>query len=233
MNALDRVLGRKLSETTTTGDVAPVVATVPTWQHIKRKKDGEKKKPSGDVASVIGETREEPTVIPNDAEEAEEGDFNGAQGVNVPKPKEAKANPDQPATEEDKLLAPQAALVAPDVTPDAMTEIDPSQVPGRANGQSFRASDLNPQPQTQPGQDDRTDPAVSQMDILLGRQRNTPNGPGSPPPTQPVMTEDSAAALFNATQKSPDELMAAGVEVPPPTGRVDAKTVCEATRKWM
>lgn len=235
MSALDRVLGRKLNETTTTGDIAPVMASVPAWQHIKRNKDEEsrRKKKSSEVAKVVGESQEEGDVIPSDAEEAEDSDFNAAAGVHVPKPKEPKKNPDQAASEEEKLLTPTAALVAPDVTPDSMTEIDPSQVPGKSGGQSFRASDLNAPPQQpqQPG--DRTDAAVSQMDILLGRQRsNTPNGPGSPPPTQPVMSEDAAAAIFN--QKSGDELLQPGVEVPPPTqGRVDARTVCEAARKFL
>lgn len=235
MSALDRVLGRKLNETTTTGDIAPVMANVPTWQHIKRKKDAEgRKKKSSEVAKVVGEAQEEEEVIPADAEGAEEGDFNASQGVYVSKPKEQPKAPEQPTSDEEKLLTPAAALVAPDVTPDSMTEIDPSKVPGRSGGQSFRASDLNAPPQqpgAQPGE--RTDPGVSQMDILLGRQRsNTANGPGSPPPTQPIMTEDSAAALFSTA--SGEDLLRPGIEVPPPTqGRVDAKAVCEAARKFI
>lgn len=235
MSALDRVLGRKLTETTTTGDIAPVMANVPTWQHMKRRKDaeGRRKKQSSDVAKVVGESQADDEVIPSDAEEADEGDFNSAQGVHVPKPKEQPKAPEQPTSDEEKLLTPAAALVAPDVTPDSMTEIDPSKVPGRSGGQSFRASDLSAPAQQaqQPGE--RTDPGVSQMDILLGRQRsNTANGPGSPPPTQPVMTEDSAAALFSSV--SSEDLLRPGIEVPPPIhGRVDAKTVCEAARKFI
>ena len=229
MSTLDRVLGRKLGEATTTGDVCPVVATVPAWRHASRK--DRKRKKSG-VAGVIGEavTQEDDEIIPEDAEEAEEADFNAAMGINVRTPREKEEDPDAPQGEEEKLMTPRSALVAPDVTPDSMTEIDPADVPGKGMGKVFRAADL--EPQLSPDQpEDHSDPAVSQMDVILGRQRGSPNGPGTPPMGAPAVTEAAAAAMF-ATGAVGDVLKQ-GEAMPEPAAAIDSKKVCEAARRWM
>jgi hypothetical protein len=74
-------------------------------------------------------------VIPDDAEKINSGDQT-AQALNLKKTKENPPDPDQPKGSEEKLLTPRAALVAPDVTPQSMTEIDPSEVPGQGNAAS-------------------------------------------------------------------------------------------------
>lgn len=272
MSDLDRVLGRSLREATTTGDVAPVMTGGgmngrPRRPGLVKKDDDEDKKRRRAVAGVIGATMEaseeddyeETTeqkdgVIPKDAEEMEDG-LSDPSGVHVKAPEFKKREPDSPKGGNEVLMSPKSALVAPDVTPDSMTELDPSDVPG-GEGETFKAPDVTIEPPpagpvpadigapapAAPGQDRFT----TAMDTLLGKSRK-PSAPGrvSPAPAPapaaaPPISESAAAAMFTA----PVEAMDGGVAMsgdsllrqnqPMPDPKVgDGKRVFEAYRQFI
>jgi hypothetical protein len=162
-------------------------------------------------------------VIPKDAEELEDG-RSDPSGLHVKKPSSRSATRTARRTSNEALMSPKAALVAPDVTPDSMTEIDPSEVPG-GEGETFKAPDVTIEPPRQvrsqptsasqrppqPGQDTFT----TAMDTLLGKSRK-PSAPtsarlsgacSSASGSEPISPESAAAAMFTA----PVEAMDGGV----------------------
>lgn len=248
MSDLDRVLGRKAPiQEVTTASAIPVVATVPSSRHVKRPAmadDAERKKKHARLISgIIGmresdavdSTSNDDSLIPKDAEESD-GTERSAQGINVKMPKFKKDDPDSPKDEREQLLSPKAALVAPDVTPNSMTEIDPSDVPGPAST-SFRAADAAqaPPPTAAPSSIGQEDRFTHTMDTLLGRDRtqpSTPQGRPTPPPTMesqvPSISPEAAAAMFSS---GPIDPLKQGQPMPDPVV-TDAKQVCEAFRRF-
>jgi hypothetical protein len=248
MSDLDRVLGRrKPIKETTTASAIPVVATVPSSRHVKRPfKSDDRKKHARLISGVIGmresdgdveSTSSEDALIPKDAEESD-GTERSAQGINVKTPTFKKDDPDSPKDEQEQLLSPKAALVAPDVTPNSMTEIDPSEVPGPAST-SFRAADAAeaPTPTATPASIGQQDKFTNTMDTLLGRDRTQPAAPpqGQPNPAPamesfqpPPISPEAAAAMFSSGAIDP---LKQGQPMPDPVV-TDAKQVCEAFRKF-
>jgi len=119
-------LVRRLIENTVAGDV-PMMMAAPLAVRRRQTKD-EKPKPAtllrrkgGLVQKLV---KEDSSIIPDDAEEIT------AVGTNSPKP---EAVDKSPVADSNRLglLEPALALVAPDITPNAKTEIDPGLVPQR------------------------------------------------------------------------------------------------------
>jgi hypothetical protein len=264
MSDLDRVLGRSvpLRETTVTGDIAPVMTGGGMNGRPKRpglaKKNDEKQR-RRTIAGVLGATMEaaeedeyeETTeqrsgVIPANAEELEDG-RSDPSGLRLKEPQFKKSNPDSPKDEREALMSPKAALVAPDVTPDSMTEIDPSEVPG-GEGETFKAPDVSIEPPApgpvpadigaptapEPGQDTFT----TAMDTLLGKSRKAAPGaaPSAPPPPATVesISPEAAAAMFTAPVEgvSGDALLRQNQPMPDPKVG-DGKRVFESFRRFV
>ncbi len=249
-----------------TGSVAPVMTGGGMNGRPKRpgliKKDDEKRRRRA-IAGVLGATMEaaeedeyeEATeqrdgVIPANAEELEDG-RSDPSGLRLKEPKFKKANPDSPKDDQEALMSPKAALVAPDVTPNSMTEIDPSEVPG-GEGETFKAPDVSIEPPAAgpvpadigapvpaPGQDKFT----TAMDTLLGKSRKPAPSDGSqqaaPPPPAPAMesqpiSPEAAAAMFTAPVEgvSGDALLRQNQPMPDPKVG-DGKKVFESFRRFV
>lgn len=251
MSDLDRVLGRRVPvRETTTADIAPVmVGGGPGAKRpglVKKKGDDKEKQRRRAISGVLGtlgESEEEEHedsqdedagVIPKDAEEMEDGRHDPS-GLNLKEPQFKKKAPDSPQDEREQLLSPKAALVAPDVTPDSMVEIDPSDVPG-PEGETFRAVDTAPpQPPSAapepPGAG--ADRFTNTMDMLLGRTRSTApaQSGGQPPPTMesaPSISPEAAAAMFTSQVGDP---LRQGQPMPDPKVG-DGKAVLESFRRF-
>lgn len=242
-------MGRKPIQEVTTADAIPPVAAMPAFRQIKRpalaKNAQGKRKHNQLVNDVIGKssvvedssTTDEESLFPEDAEESD-GTDRLNQGINVRTPKFKQADPDSPKDKEEQLLTPRAALVAPDVTPESMTELDPSDVPG-PSGSSFKASDAAAQPtqaEPTPGAPAAdlggTDRFIGTMDTLLGRDRTQPMTPPTaqrPPTVESRMSPEAAAAMFNAP--SGDAILAQGKPMADPVVS-DGKPIYEAFRKF-
>jgi hypothetical protein len=133
------------------------------------------------------------SIIPADAEDVQ--NITGPSGIRMDdkaakKDKEAPEadHPSEvPGSGEDSLLTPRDALVAPDVTPQAMEPIDASEVPHAKGSQP-------PEGQvprfTRAPQSD-----VNPMDVLLGRTSTRPARPEPEP--ENVVTAESAQATVN------------------------------------
>lgn len=154
-----------------------------------------KRRRESSMSRVMGEAvnADEP-IIPKDAEEFEGGGQPYEQGL---KPvKDVVMEPNDPYAGKEKMMTPSAALVAPDVTPDADKPIDPSAVPGVGSGARFRAGDADREPQA---------PSSGQalphraMDVLLAR----PTPPSQEAQPDAVVTAESAYRMMGV--QSPDE----------------------------
>lgn len=244
---LAKVTGRVLQE----DDVVPVPGGAMTRRFYRDRSQRdrthrEEDESASDVKRVIGESD---SVIPDNAEEIDDA------GISV-LPKKMRAikdvvqEPSHPHTDREKLITPYAALTAPDATPDALTPIDPSKVPGKT-ATAFTAADLekaepaeepvgeepNPSDINEPG----VDKATRTMDILLGRTRAAKPAKNGAEATQAgaITTEAAAYAALNIKAPLSESAGAAigaamvpGTPMPEPT-RTDAKVVCDAFRKFM
>jgi hypothetical protein len=254
MSDLDRVLGRRSAQINevTTASAIPPVATVPAFRQAKRPalaKDAEEKRRKHNrlVSGVIGmtgmteaeSTSDTESLFPEDAKESDGLDRLNP-GIHVKKPQFKQDDPDSPKDEEEQLLSPRAALVAPDVTPNSMTEIDPSDVPG-PKGSTFKAADAAtpaPADASAPAAPDNgigdQDRFTNTMDTLLGRDRTQPTQPPTAmrPPTVESrgISPEAAAAMFNSP--TGDALLAHGKPMAEPVVS-DGKTIFEAARRFM
>lgn len=183
------------------------------------------------VMGIREQQQEQPMdgIFPEDAE-----DLDDHSGSTLTTPlrsiKDVVQEPSHPTGEKEKLLTPYAALTAPDVTPQAMEPIDPSNVPGMEPADSFTSTDLSAEgvaPNAEPS------PVMpNAMDVLLGRKRGQtasaePTPQGTPPP---VMTEESASRMFNPTGDATATLQQ-GVPMPIPEP-TDGRQVMEAFRRF-
>jgi hypothetical protein len=245
---LAKVTGKVLQE----DDVVPVPGGAMTRRFYRdrsqRNRVQREDEDSSDLQRVIGESgNEEKGVIPDSAEEIDDA------GISV-LPKKMRAikdvvqEPSHPHTDREKLLTPYAALTAPDATPDAMSPIDPTKVPGKS-ATFFTASELEKaEPAAEEGAPDPTvidepgvDKATRTMDILLGRTRASKPAANSAEAAQAgaITTEAAAYAALNIKPVLSESAGAAigaamvpGTPMPEPT-RTDAKVVCDAFRKYM
>lgn len=184
------------------------------------------------VMGIREQQQEQPMdgIFPEDAE-----DLDDPSGSTLTTPlrsiKDVVQEPSHPTGEKEKLLTPYAALTAPDVTPQAMEPIDPSNVPGMEPADSFNSTDLSAEgvaPNAEPS------PVMpNAMDVLLGRKRDQaasaePTPQGTPPP--PVMTEEAASRMFNSTGDTTASLnQGVPMPIPEPT---DGRQVMEAFRRF-
>jgi len=178
-------------------DVVPVIASVPTSVFHKRRA-----RPDA-MERVLGEAAASESIIPDEAE-----DIDKSSEV-VGKPLKRIVNvvqePSHPSGEKEKYLTPYSALTAPDCTPDSLTALDPSKVPGSAGPEKFKAADLETATETPPASGVGTEhPSMRAMDILLGRQRT---GTNKPPVGQetPVITSEAEAARAMGIKTAIDE----------------------------
>jgi hypothetical protein len=165
-------------------------------------------------------------IIPGDADEVD--NYGGPAGTKVDHDKvEDDETPDDAMTpassgyeeETGELIAPSAALVAPDVTPHTLEPLDPSQVPAPKQPAAAPAPPAAPAATGQP--------PIDPMDVLLGRRSG--RQPMPPEETAPPVTTEAAQATINATLgvSGPGDLLGQGREMPPPAPG-DAKKVMEA-----
>jgi hypothetical protein len=206
MNALiASILGRGPVREDATSVPVPAIA-----QRAKSRR--ERARAHRTVAAILGmsEAEEEEELIPDDAVEID--NILGAPGVDVDdRASQVAKAPTEPALPNygqgspEPLMTPAVALVAPDVTPEALKPLDASQVP--KGDQPIAAQPMAPEP-IQP--EDESDPLHK---ILAMARSNTPaaqtaNTPLSPPShsaesmlaaiTPPGDAAARAAAAINA-----------------------------------
>lgn len=150
------------------------------------------------VQRVMGEARQEEPLIPADAEDYEPAGQPFQKGM---KPvKDVVMEPNDPYAGKEKLATPSAALVAPDVTPDAEVPLDPSKVPGMA-GNRFRMSDVEREG-AEPAAPEYTQVPNRAMDALLGR----PKPPTETAQPDAVVTAESAYAMLGVQSPNAQHL---------------------------
>jgi len=177
-----------LTETTMAGDVPPVMAAPPALANpalaAKRKFPDDKKKKKdmrGRMASrLIGEDSRDGFVIPDDAKEVDSLEVTGDGLTNIKTPALPGEKPKNPYSGDEPLILPAASLVAPDVTPEALYPLDPSQLPGADAGKA---------PESAPAAHAATPPPVAGA------------APESPLPTG---TQTTSAALGVVLGKGPE-----------------------------
>lgn len=208
-----------LSEDTTTSDIAPVMVgsqaalfTPPKKAAVKPKPKMRKAYVSKDMAGVLGlkEDEEKPSsgseesIIPDNAQKLDDA----GNAVEVKDDKTENNVARKPNCGPEELLSPRAALVAPDITPDAMTALDPSDVPG-SNYMSFKASDAQaPTPQAPSTPAPISSATANTLNLFT--QAQTPQRPRF----ESKVTPEAAAAMFASSGK---DLIQEGVPMPDPT----------------
>jgi hypothetical protein len=184
-----QMMGRTVAES---DEVVPVPSAMPP-RASRRRRD----RRLSTAAEMLGlradgtlREADEESLIPDDAEPLDI--VSAPSGIKLDqKLIDRDKQPPQPASaigypeEEEELLTPKDALVAPDVTPHAYVEIDPSEVP----------------PPKEPPKTSMPDVAGDAMSVLLGRK----SGPEHPLPEEPIETAESVQATVNSLLKVPSE----------------------------
>ena len=188
-----------IGEMTSTGDVAPVMTGAPVISNpsatgAKRRiptenPDRQKKLRNRMAAGITGQLKEDSRdgyVIPDDAKEVTKLEVAGDGMTAVKSPEVPGQKIKNPYSGEEPLILPAASLVAPDVTPEAIYPLDPSQIPGGDRGQAPSNAPANRYPMgaSRPG---AANPVV---DLMLGK---TPGA--ATPPAQPMSTESALSRL--------------------------------------
>ena len=176
-----RLTGQRLHE----DDSVPVPLAAARSPRTRRSRDVQRRSVAAAMILGLGEDEDDPSIIPDDAEEIE--NIAGPSGIRLDKKKsdqdQQPAEPDFPAeidAEEETLLTPRDALVAPDVTPQALEPIDASEVPPAPEPPRT----VQPEVQAQ----------VNPMDVLLGRT-SRPNDQARQMPPEQIATESVQAAV--------------------------------------
>lgn len=136
MSTVDEIIGRALEE----DDVPPVIAgrTRPATlarrdapEDKEKSKLRDKARRSSMVAHILGMSESDhESIIPDTAKSVDPFSVSQIPGVkDVQATSQAPSEPSSITARDEELLAPTAALVAPDVTPKVFDLIDPSQVP--------------------------------------------------------------------------------------------------------
>jgi len=242
-NLVDQILGRRVAES---GDVPPVLAGKPRRplplriQPPKDKNDDKlraKARQSSVVASIIGMTEsDDESIIPSEAKLVDT--TLGGETIpgvrNDPLPSaEGPAEPQFMANVDGaELIQPTAALVAPDVTPNVMKQIDPSQVPAPPKSIERPTPPPSVAAAQQMGHQTMSAGARGAMDTILGRQ--------NPAPEELETMAESVVAAMNVnpaeiTVKVAEALTPAqpGTSLMPDHKESDGKTVYSAFRRFM
>lgn len=178
MSLVDQLLGRRVAN-----ESAPLIAAKqqkPLPRRIQPPQDEEEDKlrkraarQRSVVASIMGVSEsDDEGIIPDDAQEVDTltgGEhIPGIRNDPLPKP-ESPAEPERSASNSggEELIEPTAALVAPDITPNVMRPIDPSQVPAPAHRPA-------PPPSVAAAQQMGAQDARGALGTILGRQNIQP-----------------------------------------------------------
>jgi hypothetical protein len=187
------------------------------------------------AAAIMGMTEDVGmSIIPDDAEEIEA--MTGTSGLKIKDqrtPKSPEREPgvpvDSQAEEEpEEVMTPKDILVAPDVTPELFTPIDPSDVPEPPQA----AAPPQPQKFEAPAHG-----GIDPLEVLLGRRstRTTP-GEGQPsavPQPENVVTAESVQAAVNVSLGvGVGDVLGRGRPMPDPTPANPTKIV-EAMRSFV
>ena len=197
------LIGKKnLSEMTTAGDVAPVMTGAPILSNPSataaqrriptEKPDKQRKLRNRVAAGIVGQVKEDSRdgfVIPDDAKEVTKLELAGDGLTAVKTPDVPGQKIKNPYSGEEPLILPAASLVAPDVTPEAIFPLDPSQLPGGDRGQPPAAAPAQTQRPVLPGHSVPPPEPNAVVDLMLGRP-NTPQQ--AAPPMEPAMSAESA-----------------------------------------
>lgn len=223
-----------------TGKARPVREDVPVVPGAPRSKSARERDRSNRVhrrtaAAMLGlgeaADDDDESIIPDDAQEVQ--NITGPSGIRLDdEPSKKDQEPEEPdhpsavpGSEEDQLLSPRDALVAPDVTPQALEPIDASEVPAapQQGVPKFVPANQVPPPR----------PEINPMDVLLGRTSTRPARPEAPP--ENVVTAESAQAtvntLLNVGGVSGDSLLKQNAPMPDPTPG-NASKIMEAFEKY-
>lgn len=211
-----------LGEMTSVGDIAPVMTGALTLSNpqatgARRRiptvsSDKQKKLRSRVAAGMIGQIKEDSRdgyVIPDDAKEVTTMDVSSDALPHLKSPEVPGEKIKNPYSGEEPLILPIASLVAPDVTPEAIYPLDPSQLPGGDKGHSPQAGQIPGSPSPA-----HNSPAI---DTVLGKppvstqSAAAPGGPAAQP--TPAMSTESALSRLPGIP-SPSALAEAAVAVP-------------------
>lgn len=196
----------------------------------------------GSVKDALGESEQSSDVIPDDADDLDPMEQEGGTITARLKPiKDVVMEPTKPKDDDEKFTSPFSALTAPDATPDSLTQIDPSKLPGAAT-EKFATKDATEAAPASPAapaelsaSDTGTDNAMRTMDVLLGRKRTgSPSSERKPEEFQKIgaiTTEAQALAALNISTVTGDALLAQGRDMPPPAPS-DGKTIYETARRF-
>lgn len=226
-------------------DVVPVPAGAVTrrtyrdrlTQQRQLRRGPEDEKDADALRRVVGEAQE--GIIPDNAEELDDVGISTLPKTLKPI-KDVVQEPTYPTADREKLMTPYSALTAPDATPDALTPIDPSKVPG-TTAQTFTAAELEKaeeKPEEEEVEGPGVDKATRTMDLLLGRSRAAKPAADRAEAEKmgAITTEAAARAALKIDPPGMAETIGAamvpGMPMPPPTTG-DAKVICEAFRRFM
>lgn len=265
-------LARQLiGETTMAGDVPSVLGNAPATTALqngdssekrnkRRKEDSKKKKRlhNAVVDGIIGHGIKE-NLFPEDAKvvDTQDASNNALSLDDYEEPSSEVSDPYKGDVE--PLIDPTVALVAPDVTPNALKPVDPSSVPGASQGappeEKVSEPEAAPEPMpteppaapasaapeaapatTEPAPAPTSPPrnaAMSAMDTILGRRRAAES---APQPAQAPITESAALSHLPGIAPAPGPAasinpMATGTGMPDPH-QGDGKKILEAARRF-
>lgn len=206
----------------------PLPSTVPSVNPRSRDRRAVRRRSAAAMMMGMTEGAEDgESIIPDDAEELD--NIAGPSGIRLDKepmnrdrqPEEPDGPPETPSDEEDRLLSPRDALVAPDVTPQALEPIDASEVP-----QAQKPPEAAQVPRfVKPGEN------VNPMDVLLGRTNQQVQ---QMPPPENVMTAEAAQAQVNtllSTGAAGEALLQHQKPMPDPTPG-NASKIMEAFSRY-
>jgi hypothetical protein len=217
---------RLMGEDTTTSDIAPVMVGSPMISNpqatgAKRRiptstPEKQKKLRNRVVDGIMGHLKEDRdgAVIPSDAKEVQAFDMND-HGLNLKEPAIPGQKIKNPYSGEEPLILPTASLVAPDVTPEAIHPLDPTQLPGADRGSKPTAQAAAPAAASPGGDHQQAQPSPA-LDILMGRPAGQePSAPTTPPmesalshlpgiPSPAAVASPGGQTLMAANQPMPD-----------------------------
>jgi len=200
-------------------DVVPVLANVPRGSRRRpgaaKPVEPEDEAVDDSISRMVRESSQE-EASPSDEEslippEAKPVDGTATVGKPLRPLKAVVQEPSHPTAAKEKFLTPYAALTAPDVTPQALTPIDPSQVPGAAKPEQFTVADLSRTPETTEA---HPDAAAQAMRVLLGHQ------PAAKPPANTA--EAANAGAVRTAEALAAKITAEAVASAPPSVLVAA-----------
>lgn len=178
-------------------DAVPVPAIKRSGPDSRRRRDARRRSVTAAIMGVHEDIKAD-GIIPSDAEEIEHAsmgtsgikiDTRNSKGEMVVTGHDSEQGDAEPGQQDD-LISPKSALVAPDLTPHALEPLDPLLVPKPPQAAAPPAPAVPAAPSVPPN--------VNPLDVLLGR---TPAAPSNEPElkaNRPV-TVEAAQASVNAS----------------------------------